>query len=133
MFLFTSNVLFTAEFKYLNHICCNGTAMLCPYRVVYLPENSCNINIIKSGLRSPTVGRSPSPIDKTSKTYRFSTRRARDANASCIGCRHRPHYNTGNLRNVLAPQRAGSPLKTNNQQPITFQALSHICLLVGRL
>ncbi|MEH2311275.1 MAG: hypothetical protein V7K35_07700 [Nostoc sp.] len=32
----------TAEFKYLNHIYRRGTALLCPYRVVYLPENSCN-------------------------------------------------------------------------------------------
>ncbi|MEH2404220.1 hypothetical protein [Nostoc sp.] len=33
----------TAEFEYLNHIYRRGTAMLCPYRVVYLPENSCNL------------------------------------------------------------------------------------------
>ncbi|MEH2058614.1 MAG: hypothetical protein V7K97_21175 [Nostoc sp.] len=31
----------TAVFMYLNHIYRRGTAMLCPYRVVYLPENSC--------------------------------------------------------------------------------------------
>ncbi len=31
----------TAVFMYLNYICCRGTAVLCPYRVVYLPENSC--------------------------------------------------------------------------------------------
>ncbi|MHC5674930.1 hypothetical protein, partial [Nostoc sp.] len=31
----------TAEIMYLNHICRRGTALLCPYRVVYLPENSC--------------------------------------------------------------------------------------------
>ncbi|MEH2391237.1 MAG: hypothetical protein V7K21_06010 [Nostoc sp.] len=35
--------LVTAEFKYLNHICRKGTALLCPYHVVYLPENSCKI------------------------------------------------------------------------------------------
>jgi hypothetical protein len=34
--------LLKAVFMYLNHICCRGTAVLCPYRVVYLPENSCN-------------------------------------------------------------------------------------------
>ncbi|MEH1907391.1 MAG: hypothetical protein V7L05_16610 [Nostoc sp.] len=34
----------TAEIMYLNHICRRGTAVLCPYRVVYLPENSCKQN-----------------------------------------------------------------------------------------
>ncbi|WP_375470967.1 hypothetical protein, partial [uncultured Nostoc sp.] len=27
----------------MNHIYRKGTALLCPYRMVYLPENSCNI------------------------------------------------------------------------------------------
>ncbi|MHC5714501.1 MAG: hypothetical protein ACYTX0_20770 [Nostoc sp.] len=31
-------LLFTAVFMYLNHICRRGTALLCPYRVVYLPD-----------------------------------------------------------------------------------------------
>ncbi len=34
-------LFFTAVFMYLNHIYRRGTALLCPYRVVYLPENSC--------------------------------------------------------------------------------------------
>ncbi|MEH2110656.1 RNA polymerase sigma factor [Nostoc sp.] len=43
----------TAEFKYLNHICCRGTAMLCPYPVVYLRENSCkNIKLGKNAFNS---------------------------------------------------------------------------------
>ncbi len=33
--------LLTAVFMYLNHIYRRGTALLCPYRVVYLPENCC--------------------------------------------------------------------------------------------
>jgi hypothetical protein len=33
---------FTAVFTYLNHIYRRGTAVLCPYSVVYLPENNCN-------------------------------------------------------------------------------------------
>ena len=34
--------IITAVFMYLNHICRKGLALLNPYRVVYLPENSCN-------------------------------------------------------------------------------------------
>ncbi len=40
----------TAVFIYLNHICRQGTTLLCPYRVVYLPENSC-----KHKLRIKTI------------------------------------------------------------------------------
>ncbi|MEH2381521.1 MAG: hypothetical protein V7K27_21975 [Nostoc sp.] len=29
----------------MNHIYRRGTALLCPYRVVYLPENSCNVKV----------------------------------------------------------------------------------------
>ncbi|MBN3897157.1 MAG: hypothetical protein HWQ41_18335 [Nostoc sp. NOS(2021)] len=35
----------TAVFIYLNHIYCRGTAMLCPYGMVYLPGNSCNNSV----------------------------------------------------------------------------------------
>ena len=40
--LFCPDARLTAVFVYLNHICRRGTAMLCPYRLVYLPENRCN-------------------------------------------------------------------------------------------
>ncbi|MEH2383852.1 MAG: hypothetical protein V7K27_34015 [Nostoc sp.] len=35
----------TAVLIYLNHIYCRGTAMLCPYGLVYLPGNSCNNSV----------------------------------------------------------------------------------------
>ncbi|MHC5820709.1 MAG: phospholipase D-like domain-containing protein [Nostoc sp.] len=45
----------TAVFMYLNHICRRGTAMLCPYRVVYLPENSCNVRPHNSEVPTSTL------------------------------------------------------------------------------
>ncbi|MEH2362461.1 hypothetical protein [Nostoc sp.] len=35
----------TAVLIYLNHIYCRGTALLCPYNVVYLLGNSCNNSV----------------------------------------------------------------------------------------
>jgi hypothetical protein len=38
----------TTVFIYLKPICRRGTAMLCPYRLVYLPENSCKLTPMSS-------------------------------------------------------------------------------------